>query len=262
MIKFLDQLTIYSPLISAVIAFSNLLIVIQVFSFNRRMSQSKLSVSSSLKPYFLSTKPDTSKPNQFGINSEYKEERLKHTEWLDSLDYTYHLHDFNNIPHRLGLPLHEEKLLEFKDREDVKSLSISISNTGDLPSRNVRVKLLFKTYGTKNFYPKTPLPTELVEREVFSERSITIPVAYMGANDQRTFSICDLHGQFRETELILLSIKSNGFTYVRNNLFKKFFRLDSEIILNHYVMDKLNLLDLTEHDLRIIYGLKTTDTEK
>lgn len=227
------------------------------------MSQSKLSVSSSLKPYFLPSEVNTSsKSNTLGDYSEYQKELFMHREWLEELDYTYHLRVLNNLPHRIGLPLQEEKLLGFIDFEDVKSLSITINNIGDFPSRNVRVKLLFRTYGTKNFYPKSPLPTELVEREVFSEHPITIPIAYIGANDHRTFSICDLHGQFRETELILLSIKSNGFTYIKNNFLKKFFGLDSEIILNHYMMNKLNSIDFTEQDLRIIYGLKTADREK
>lgn len=238
-------------MVSTLIAITNLFIVIQVFKFNRRMSQSKLSVVPSLKAHFL--------PRSSVLRSQedIEEEIQKHRNWQDNLDNTYYVNElnFDNMPNRIGLPTLEESLLGIVANETIKTLSVIIKNTGDLPSTNVRIKLLLKTYGTKNFYPKSPLPKELIERELFSEHEISIPIAYIGANDQREFSILHLNGQFRETELILLSIKSNGFTYIKNSPFKNFFRPDSEIILNHYEMDRLKE-KITEDSLKVIYGIK------
>lgn len=226
--------------------------MIQVFKFNRRMSQSKLSVVPSLKSHFLH------RSSMLRSQEDIEEEMQNHRNWQDNLDATYYLNElnFDNMPSRIGLPTLEEGTLGILANESIKTLSVIVKNTGDLPSTNVRIKLLFKTYGTKNFYPKSPLPKEIIERELFSEHEILIPVAYIGANDQREFSILHLHGQFRETELILLSIKSNGFTYVKNNPFKNFFRTDSEIILNHYEMERLKAEKITEDSLRVIYGIK------
>lgn len=254
-IKVFDLLSDYSALISVGIALTNLFIVIQVFNFNKRMSQSKLSVAPSLRPSFL---PRSSTLNEATTIDKRIQE---HSEWAESLDITHYLFELEEFPNRIGLPLLEEGLLGIATAEELKTLSISIKNTGDLPSTNVQVKLLFRTYGTKNFYPKDSLGDKLVEREVFSEHEFVIPVAYIGANDERSFSICHLYGQFRETELILLSIKSNGFTYIKNSLLKNFFRPNSEIILNHYQMDKLSQRNLTSKDLKIIYGIETIQND-
>lgn len=229
------------------------------------MSQSKLSVSSSLTPFFLPrVEKNTINSNIYvDEKKEHMKQVIAHRKWIDSLDTTYYLRVLDNLPNRIGLPKLKDSLSMFGDEENVKVLSISIKNTGDLPSTNVRVKLILRTYGTKNFYPKNPLPNKLVEREIYSENEITIPVPYMGANDERSFAIYYLHGQFREAELILLSIKANGFTYIKNHFIKNFFSPDSEIILHHYEMERLNVpRQLTEQDMKIIYGLGITSDEE
>lgn len=252
MINFFDLLSDYSALISVGIALTNLFIVIQVFKFNRRMSQSKLSVSPSLQPTFLPHFSVLLDPEKIDY------EITKHKIWIANLDMTYYLSELEDIPHKPGLPIIKDSMLGHYNsiHEDMKTLSLSVKNSGDLPSTNVEVKLLLKTYGTKNFYPKEELNNKLIDRELFSEHVINISVSYLGANDERSFAICNLYGQFRETELILLSIKSNGFTYIKNGIFKNFLRPNSHIILNHYKMDKLTSPDITKEDLLKIYGLE------
>lgn len=217
------------------------------------MSQSKLSVSPSLKSHFLE------KPSWLNNKSqeELEEEIKKHREWQDNLDTTYYVKglEIDDLPNRIGLPTLNAHDGSFTD-EPIKTLSVIIKNTGDLPSTNVRVNLLLRTYGTKNFYPKNVIPKDLIEREVFSKHEVSISIPYMGPDDEREFTILHLHGQFREAELVLLKIRSNGFTYIKDNLLKKLFYSDAEIILSHYQMDRLKVKPLTQQSMKIIYGIE------
>lgn len=260
LVNFLDLLTNYASLISVIIAVTNLYIVIEVFKFNRQTSQSKLSITPSLKPkllYPISIKMDPKKAD---------ETREEHRKWVNDLDKSYHLTKVDYPPNAPGLPMLEEKKVEHgtvaKSIENLKVLSVSIKNMGDLASTNVHVKLLLKAYGTKNFYPSNMLSKELIDRELFSKHEMNIRIPYMGANEERIFSICNLYGQFRETELSLLSIKSNGFTYIKNSILKNFFFPNSEIILNHYKMDQLNQSSITEKDMKIIYGISSSNVKE
>jgi len=218
------------------------------------MSQSKLSVSPSLDFTFLPHFSPQTDPNKL----EYEIE--KHKSFFSSLDDTYHLREFDDLPETLGLPILEDSIFGHynSNYEQWKTLSVFLKNSGELPSTNVHVKLLLKTYGTKNFYPKENLTSELLDRELFSEHEINITLPYLGANDERAFSICNLYGQFRETELILISIKSNGFTYIKQGIIKNFLRPNSSIILNHYKMDKLKHKNITQENLLKIYGIHSS----
>lgn len=232
----------YAGVISAIVALTNLYFVSQVFKFNRRMSQSKLSISHDLLKY-----------DGFIMIGEG---RSKGAQNVSAIDKTYLLENLTNIEPRSGLP---SSYLTRK--EEMKALIVNIKNNGDLPSTNVKVDLVFQTYGTINFYPKDDEEfRDLLPRELFSEHKISIKIPYIGAEQEMNFQICKLHGQFRETELHLVKVRANGFDYIKPNILKNFFsREDSKITLNHYKCLILNIARFSEFDLKILYGLPIDD---
>jgi len=230
----------YAGVISALVAVTNLYFVSQVFKFNRRMSQSKLSIS-----HIFDNDDEFTRALLSSNPSEVPSYEI---------DNTYFQGDLTWIEPRFGLP--SATLLKV---EAMKTLSVRVKNNGELPSTNVKVKLIFKAYGTVNFYPREGEEfTELLPREVFFERDINIIIPYIGADEERVFQICKLHGQFREAELHLMQIKANGFEYIKPNLFKNLFsKEDTEIILHHYKCSILKLRRIPEIDLKNLYGLTT-----
>lgn len=176
---------------------------------------------------------------------------------VDDIDKTYLLDHLTNIEPRFGLP--GQKL---RQEELVKVQIVNIKNKGDLPSTNIKVELLFTTFGTVNFYPKDTI-TNLLPREIFSQHKISIKIPYIGADEEMRFQICKLHGQFRETELHLVKLRANGFTYIKPNILRSFLlKEDSKILLKHYKCLILsNLTTFSEFDLKVLYGLPIKDKE-
>ena len=169
---------------------------------------------------------------------------LDHHQLISSLNSKYFLTEYLNIEGKPGLPVNK-KPVNFFEKNYI--LGIKLKNNGDLPSTNVHVKLLFKMYGSKNIYPKENIDaTTFIEREFFDEKEINIHIPYIGANEEIPYKIFEQKGQFRETELILLSIKANGFTYVKKSVFKNFLYPDSKITLDHY---KHSFIRFMEQDL-------------
>lgn len=228
----------YAGVISALVALTNLYFVSQVFKFNRRMSQSKLSISHNLLDY----------------DGHIMIKNGKGVQIVSAIDKTYLLEHLTNIEPRFGLP--SSRLTE---SEDMKVLIVNVKNNGDLPSTNIKVDLVFQAFGTINFYPKENEEfTKLLPRELFFEEKLRIKIPYIGANEDMNFQICNLHGQFRETELHLVKVRANGFDYIKPNILRSFFsKDDSRITLNHYKCLILNINRLSEFDLKVLYGLPT-----
>jgi len=231
--------------------------VSQVFKFNKKTSQSQLSISPNVHPTSF-------RPSVLEVSNEdlVAEERKVHREWALSLDRTYYLNETEIRSQEEGLPILEPRIMEqYNSRvEEMKTLSVYLLNSSDLPFTNVRVKLIFKGYGTKNFYPKdlpnsAKNPDELMERELFLNEPININVPYIGANQEIRFAIGVLYGQFREAELILESMKSNGFTYIKNKTIKNLLGLSPDIILHRYKMEELASEELSLRTLKKIYGI-------
>lgn len=229
----------YSSLFSTILAVTNLYLVYLVFRFERRTSQSKVSVS----PLILETRPFNT---AFKIPIDEKELILKEFYKIkNQLDNSYFLSELTRIEAQEGLP--SDSLKHF---ETTKILGIAVKNNGDTPSSNVRIKLKFNMYGSENFYPREDINLDtFIDRSFFKDKEINIVLPYMGANEERFYKIFELKAQFRETELILLGVDANGFSYVKTNLLKNFFNPNSEIILNHY---KHPILDLLQEDKRVV----------
>lgn len=176
---------------------------------------------------------------------------------VNNIDKTYLLDHLTNIEPRFGLP---NQIL--RQEEAVKVQIVNIKNKGDLPSTNIKLDLVFTTFGTVNFYPKDTI-AKLLPRELFSQHKISIKIPYIGADEEMKFQICKLHGQFRETELHLVKLKANGFTYIKPNILRSFlFKEDSKILLNHYKCSILsNLTTFSEFDLKVLYGLPIDEKE-
>lgn len=207
------------------------------------MSQSKLSISHDLLNY----------------DGHIMIKNGQGAQIVSAIDKTYLLEHLTNIEPRSGLPSSH-----LTEREDMKVLIVNIKNNGDLPSTNIKVDLVFQAYGTINFYPKENENfKELLPRELFFEEKIRIKIPYIGSNEDMNFQICQLHGQFRETELHLLKVRANGFDYIKPNILKSFFsKEDSKITLNHYKCLILELNRLSEFDLKVLYGLSVNEEEK
>ena len=232
----------YAGAISALVAVTNLYFVAQVFKFNRQMSHSKISISQDL---FMD--------DEFKIFPKDGPARSK----VDDIDKTYLLDHLTNIEPRFGLP---GQLL--RKEESVKVQIVNIKNNGDLPSTNIKVDLVFTTFGTINFYPKDRI-TNLLPRELFSQHKISIKIPYIGADEEMRFQICKLHGQFRETELHLVKLRANGFNYIKQSILRSFLlKEDSRILLNHYkCMILSNPTRFSEFDLKVLYGLPVDEKE-
>ncbi|MDT0174431.1 hypothetical protein [Exiguobacterium sp. BRG2] len=203
------------------------------------MSQSKLSISPSFErgDAFTRSLARSARNNQESRN-------------LD--DTTYFLENLRYVEPRFGLPT-----FSLNGAEPVKTLSVILKNNGDMPSTNIEVDLVFKAYGTVNFYPRDGEVFEkLLPREVFFEEKINIRVPYIGGNEERKYDICSLNGQFRETELHLLKIRANSFDYIKPNYFKNLFsKKDSEIILHHYKCSFLQSNPMTQLRFEQLYGI-------
>lgn len=186
---------------------------------------------------------------------------LDHHRLISNLRTEYFLQKRSSPEFKPGLPVNEDSV-GYLIKENI--LAVKLKNNGDLPSTNVHVKLLLKMYGSKNIYPKEGVDkSTLIDREFFEQEEVNIRIPYIGADEEISYKILVQKGQFRETELFLISIKANGFTYVKNSLFKNFFFPDSKILLNHYEHPlvnfiKLNLLKnqnrVTEEDIKMFYG--------
>lgn len=224
------------------------------------MSQSKLS----LFPLVINKKPipmSKSLPEHERIKAD-----RDHHQLINNLRSTYFLKEYSNIKSQPGLPVMESPI-NFFEQEYI--LGIKLKNNGDLPSTNVHVKLLFKMYGSKNFYPKDSIEIDtFIDRELFADKEINIRIPYIGANEEIVYKIFEPKGQFRETELILLSIKANGFTYIKNSVFKNFFYPNSKIMLNHYKHSILRFMEIdrlktqgaiTAKDMEKFYGLSNKE---
>lgn len=207
----------------------------QVFRFNKRMSQSKMSISPLLEKGDDFTLAFSG--NDFKADKSYLLEDLK---WIDDID------NKNRLPKK---PLNRP--------EPMKTLGVKIKNSGDLPSTNIKVDLVFKAYGTSEIYPKDGEEFKtLIPRELFTERTVNIRIPYMGADEERTYEICALHGQFREAELHLLKIRANGFDYIKPSFLKRSFsKEEGRILLHHYFCSILLSKPKTELDHKLLYGL-------
>lgn len=213
------------------------------------MSQSKLTISSSLITYDALEKEDF------------------------SLDHKFYLHKLDRIDPVKGLP---EKKVSANSRQsttDKPNLYVTLNNKGELASGNARVTLLFRGYGSKvkeevneHFFEKylyflitsraqVIMKNSAEKRKLFLEKKITIDVPYIAADEKVHFVLTSLNDQFRESELVLIKIKANGHTYFKQNLFERFF---NPIVINHQVhpyMDEVK--DFKE--LRILFGSDNPD---
>lgn len=217
MTKYEIFVTYISPAITILIASLNICFVYLVFKFNRKMGQSKLSVSPVIHQY---------------------DESLD----LSSFDNTYELWRLNWIEESRGLPIsiadrirdEDERGAPSDSRFDPQLLTVKLKNKGELASTNIKVVLLFKAYGSKITYVKNEKANfnyKSFYKELFSKKKIVIKVPYIAADDEAEFQILDLTAQFRETELILCKIKANGHTYFKEKLLSKIF---NRVIIHHY----------------------------
>ena len=199
------------------------------------MSQSKLSIF----PLVLTKEPIPM--SRLIPEEERNKAYLEHHQSISNLNSDYFLKEYSTIKDVPGLPVNNVPLNLFVIKNVV---AVRLKNNGDLPSTNVQVKLLLKMYGSKNFYPKDSIDTNtFIDREFYDQKEININIPYIGANEEKSYKLLEQIGQFRETELILLSIKANGFTYIKNNVFKSFLYPDSRVVLNHYKHPFVGLIE-------------------
>lgn len=192
------------------------------------MGQSKLSVSSYMKAY------------DFNSNIDFTD-----SNYVEPADPTYTLTNYNWIWYEpvVGLPVRLldridrdlDRNVPFDNRFKPQTLIVKLNNKGELASANIKITLLFKTYGTKIEYGKDRLDEFdyiSLKRKLFSQKKVVIKVPYIGADEVKEFEIVDLKGQFRETELILCKIRANGHTYFKESWLSKI--LNKRVITNHY----------------------------
>lgn len=206
---------------STILSVISIFIAVSVFRFNKKMGYSKLSVLPIVYPG--NQEPESS-----------------------SLDFTYHLWHMSRSLNLRGLPIDisEKEFYEIENGKIIsdkrfmpKLLTIKLKNKGELASTNVKIVLIFKSYGSKIKYAKKESGKDkshwkFHQRKVFSKQKIIVKVPYMGADDEKEFTIVYLREQFRESELILCKIKANGHNYFKEKLLSKIF---NRVVINHHV---------------------------
>lgn len=230
--KFVDFFDKLDPFTTFALALFNFVFVVLVFRFNKKMSQSKLSIS-----------VDSIKSNTLIV--------------------------FNGIDHESGIShekLYKRKLL-FKEEgfpipgevKNADTIFLKVTNRGDLPSTNIKISLELRVYKTKNTYIKEKdaetldVSKEKRERYITGENEkININIDYMGADEERRFDLFEIHGQIRELEIILLKIKANGHTYFKNNFVRRWY---SPTMISYYKHPELSMLD-NHDDPEMILGSK------
>lgn len=217
--KFVNFFDKFDPVTTAFLAALNLILVFIVFRFTRKMSQSKLSVS-----------PETAYSTRIRLDEMMNHHPdLKHDkEYFKEIQFKEE-----------GFPLTNQQSLS-------ETLFLRVKNRGDLPSTNIKIQLSFKIYKTKIKYDKrdsNDLNIRSQNRKKHKTIIYNINIPYMGADEERLYDLFELHGQFRETELILLKIKANGHVYFREKIMSYLF---NPTIINHYkhpLLDSLGDLD-------------------
>lgn len=192
---------------------------------------------------------------------------------LPEINDTYSLDFLRTIPYKMGLP--SPILMEvtypisdddLKERLTIGHLNIHVKNPLEIPSSNIRLVLMVKVYGSMVSYPiEDKIFNELLPRELVDAYPIEIPISFMKGNDHLIFSICELNGQFREVELVLVENSSNGVEHIKHSRLKRLFSLknDKEILLYHYkhpFLKKGDISMIDDKDLRNFYGI-TNDFE-
>lgn len=203
---------------STILSVISISIAVSVFRFNKKMGYSKLSISPII--YLHNENPEYS-----------------------LLNFKYHLWLFTWTGGFRGLPvdISEKNFFDLEDgkiisdaRFNPKLLTVKIKNKGELAATNIKIILLFKAYGSKIKYDKNEKDIfnwKSSKRKIFSKKKIIIKVPYMGADEEKEFTIVDLREQFRESELILCKIKANGHTYFKEKLLSKLF---NRVVINHH----------------------------
>lgn len=213
------------PVLKFALTGLNLLLVWLVFRFNRKMSQSKLSVS----PEVIRLKDSPkNKDGQFV-----------------TLDSKY----FIDTPFEgEGIPIGGHDALPDK-------VYLKIQNRGDLPSTRVSIILSAKFFKTQITYDPTDtygISIKKQKRKIHQKNKIVINIEYMGADEERYYELFNLVGEFRESELTLKSIKANGHTYFKEGWLHRFTK---PTIIHIYSHPGLNHASDTQ-DLNAVYGHK------
>lgn len=261
-----EFLKAYANVFSVVVAITNLFLVRAVFNFEKRKDQPKVSVT----PKFEVDREVIAAlfGKSTGGNTEDSIETVK----------DYYLRDLipEHIVQERGLPSLDLIKVDYSDYgtrgisdkelnkiNSSKILGIYLKNHGNFPSSNIQVKMLFRTYGTAIPYPiENNIYKKMLPRELHNEYVIDIDTNFMNGDEERYFPICELHGQFREAELILLEIKANGFDYMNmnKNRFKGFFSKPREVVLHHYkhrFLETIDIQKISKSKIDSFYGIKT-----
>lgn len=226
-VDFFDKI---DPIMTAGLAGLNLYLVFTVFRFTKKMSQSKLSISPNLIRKF--TPPANVVDNYQKRDQEFFK--------------VFDLKEFDGE----GFPY-------ISERTKPEVLYLKVNNRGDLPSTNIKIELNLKIYKTKIKYDKRyPDRLDILSqsKKRHSNKKFIVTIPYMGADEERLYDLCEIYGQFREVELVLIKIKANGHTYFKEKVLN--YLLSPTIIFHYKHPDFENAKD-TESK-RKMYGHKTT----
>ncbi|TCI50307.1 hypothetical protein EVJ24_14965 [Exiguobacterium sp. SH1S21] len=218
------------PVATVALAVLNLVLVMYVFRFTKKMSQSKLSISTESRNVMLTS------DGWDKLNKEY-EANLRSAHYRKNLNFKGE-----------GFPIPVSEL-----NLNPKVFSIRVKNRGDLPSTNIKIVLTLKIYKTQITYDGREKPLLDVidsQRELHATKRYNISIPYIGADEERVYELFEIHGQIREAELILDKIQANGHKYfnrVRRN------RWFNPTIINHYEHPYMNQFG-DNHDNMILIG--------
>ncbi|MCT4776349.1 MULTISPECIES: hypothetical protein [Exiguobacterium] len=214
---FIDFFDKFDPVTTFALAFFNLILVFIVFRFTQKMSQSKLSLS-----------PEVDLNND---EIKYKDANL---DFETAFEYRED-----------GFPVRKSPL-----RFNQENLYIRVKNRGELPSTKVKIQMklkIYKTIITASLISKEGRKFLTGERKLHEIQNIDITIDYMGADEERLYSIVSLYGQVREVELVLTKIRSNGHTYFKGKSY-------NPTIIYHYTYPYLKNVWGEEDSRESVYG--------
>ncbi|MGF0348250.1 hypothetical protein ACQR3P_31905 [Rhodococcus sp. IEGM1300] len=231
--KFDTVATIALAFINVLLVCANVYLVFTVYRYTKKMSQSKISISPESRLSVLSV-----------LEQKQIEQEVEKAE--RDTNYFVYFYDVQGE----GFPIDV-----FDKPVPSKTMSIRVKNRGDMPSIDIKISLKLKIYKTENTYDdKDPYLLDIVEskRKLHKEHNYDIIVPYMGADEERVYELFEVTSHFREFELLLEKIESNGFEYFKEKTGGS--RVNPTVV-RHYTHPKLYLLGDSQ-DMREVYGHK------
>lgn len=235
-IAILGNLALFTPMVVAIVSLINLLVALKVYNLNKKNSHSKLSIMPSrFKFDYLNGSPEIA-ITQFTPNLGFEDDEFLHDLRFDDSKETIDS-QHNNFE--------EEGFPTFDCHHEPFYWGIRMSNKSDLPAIDITLKYHVNIYKFSNTYNEFD---DIVATEEILYRCIPreVKIAYLAADEEKTFYFYDVHGEFASAELFVDVFKSKDRSFISKSVLIDRYRHpllrnpprteDGEVILNEELL--------------------------